>query len=124
MRASGEPQELPGVACGVSVHPSVHNICRIGLGGASEEAIVRGVTCPQLVLSTRSEPTEWRSGGQVSTWLAEATDSSSAVVDLPPSLAHGFATRGDTGKKEVREGVRQVVTQALAFFDQHLKQGS
>jgi len=119
MRASAGGEGLPRLEAGVSVHPSVHNMTAVGVGGASEEEIVLGVHCPQLVLSTGSEPKAWRAGGRVATWLAEAAPGS-RVGDLPQGLIHGFATRGDAGKPAVAEGVRLVLEESLAFFELHL----
>jgi len=122
MRGSGaEADRLPEVCCGVSVHPSVHQI--VGFEGTSEEEIVRAVRSPQLVLSTTSEPAAWRAGGDVHRWLASlpgAAGRGSKVVNLPGGLLHGFCTRGNASNPAVLAGVRQVMDEAAAFFETHL----
>merc|ERR1719335_1043927 len=108
MRTSAE-NELPGMAAGVSVHPSVASLAPFA--DVPEEDIVRGCRCPQLVLSTASEPAAWRSGGAVGDWLAALPPplgGQSRLEDIPPPVKHGFATRGDMADPNVAEEVRKV----------------
>jgi len=121
MRASAEG-ELSGMMAGVSVHPSVANLAP--LGPVSAEDIVRGCRCPQLVLSTVSEPAAWRSGGAVGGWLAALPPplgKQSRLEDIPPQVRHGFATRGNMADPDVAREVRNVFAKTLEFFDAHLK---
>ena len=120
MSASGATQRLPRVSCGVSVHPSVHSVAP----GKRSEEIVKGVRCPQLVLSTSGEPLGWQADGEVQRWLSGIPGGAaegSRVLDVPSrALLHGFATRGDSKKADVREGVDWVMRESLAFLRCHL----
>lgn len=122
MRASAEG-ELPGMVAGVSVHPSVHSLAP--LGDVREEDVVRGCRCPQLVLSTVSEPEAWQSGGAVENWLKALPSplgGQSSLQDIPPPVRHGFATRGNMADPNVAREVRNVYDKTLDFFNTHLKQ--
>ena len=119
---AADDSSLPGLCCGVSVHPSVHQI--VGFEGTTEQAVVKGVRTPQLVMSTSSEPSAWKEGGDVEKWLAGLPDGAGAgskVVDLPSPLIHGFSTRGNASKPSVRAGIQQVMDEVAIFFDSHLR---
>ena len=117
--------DVPQAACGVSVHPSVHNVAKFTPGGSETEAeaVVKGVRCPQLVLSSCSEPADWREGGAVQRWLQELPGPAgqcSELRDLPDTVRHGFCTRGDVRRPEVAAAVQEVVDGALQYFKTHL----
>merc|ERR1712048_820526 len=105
------------MAAGVSVHPSEASLAPFG--DVSEEDIVRNCRCPQLVLSTASEPVAWRSGGAVEKWLAALPPplgGQSRLEDIPPPVIHGFATRGDMANPNVAKEVQNVYAKTLEFL--------
>lgn len=121
-KAGGErfTQRHHQVKCGVSMHPSVHS-CAF-FKGENKWDIVKSVCVPQMVLSTKWEPADWRPGGKVESILAQKGElpEQSCTFKIFPNQRHGFFTRGDIQKENVKKDVDKAFDLTLEFFHRYL----
>lgn len=99
----------------MSCHPSVHAIC--GMVSDNQLTIVNGVTCPQLVISTKDEPTDWKPNGLVQTTLAAKEFGAANEFYLYENEAHGFVPRGDTSIEHTKVAIEEVIDKIVCFVN-------
>lgn len=78
-------------------------------------AIVNDVVCPQLVMSTKDEPTDWKPSGLIEKTLAAKPFSGSNEFHLFAQEAHGFVTRGDTSIEHTKYAIMDVIDKMVSF---------
>ncbi|KAK3266400.1 hypothetical protein CYMTET_24974 [Cymbomonas tetramitiformis] len=110
----------PQVKCGVSMHPSVHNVA--SFKGEDQWDIVQSVSVPQMILATNGEPADWRPGGKTERVLQNKQElpEPRCVFDIFPNRLHGFFTRGDPHKADVKKDMDRAFELTLEFLRQHL----
>lgn len=99
----------------ISAHPSLHNLAVFYSEDAM--ALVRGVECPQMIASTKDEPSSWKPGGIVEKTLRDhVAIGSKCELYVYPREAHGFFTRGDTSNENTRAAIEDLLNKSIAFI--------
>lgn len=101
-------------AC-ISAHPSLHSLASI----YKEDAmyLVRGVECPQLIASSKNEPSSWKPGGDVEKTLRSIPDiGGKCECYVYSSEAHGFFTRGDTKNEVTCKAIEDLLNKSIHFI--------
>lgn len=104
-------------ACGMSAHPSVHNI--VGVRGEKEVELVEKVKAPQLVLASKDEPAGWKPGGAVEEQL-RAKGIGGSVFKEFGNMKHGWVPRGDLQDPTTAAEVARALEYMKGFLGKHL----
>merc|ERR1712129_607225 len=106
-------------ACGASMHPSVHNCA--GQAGEDANQIVSNIRCPQLVLSSSSEPQEWKPGGEVEATVRGlgGTIAAESKFQLFEERRHGWVTRGSFSEEGVERDFNAAINATVDFILYH-----
>lgn len=104
---------LPAFSAGVSMHPSHSPI--MALLGEDEEATLRDITGPQVMMSARTDSPNVKPGGLAEKVLGERV----SLIEFN-EMEHGWTTRGNISIPAVARDLLKAMQTAIAFFDAHL----
>lgn len=116
-RACHDAEHHNLIKCNVSCHPSVSGLA--GLYEEKEMDIVKNVRCPQLILSTRSEPRSWKPSGVVETTLKE--QGVICEFHLYQQETHGFFTRGNKQVAHTKQSMNDCLKRIITFVQTHCR---
>jgi dienelactone hydrolase len=107
---------LPGVACGVAMHPTMN---MEGFHGGSAHEAYSEVQAPLMCLAAGSDPDEVKPGGP----LEASMQRNQKELDIREfkDMKHGWFPRGDVSDSQVKQGVALAYDMALEFLNKHLK---
>lgn len=104
----------PNMKAGVSMHPSHTPISQ--LLGESEEDLLKGsLGTPQLFMPAGNDAPEVKPGGLGSQTLGDKL----TIIEFP-DMVHGWTTRGDMNRPEVKRDVEKALKEAIAFFKKYV----
>eukprot|EP00304_Pavlova_gyrans_P002774 CAMPEP_0206054804 /NCGR_PEP_ID=MMETSP1466-20131121/38888_1 /ASSEMBLY_ACC=CAM_ASM_001126 /TAXON_ID=44452 /ORGANISM="Pavlova gyrans, Strain CCMP608" /LENGTH=246 /DNA_ID=CAMNT_0053430023 /DNA_START=44 /DNA_END=784 /DNA_ORIENTATION=+ len=113
--ASAEPG--PAFACAATAHPSLQ-LCR--LYGDDFEALIDGVACPQLFLTSAQEASNVRPGGRAQEVLSSKPFGSACQFVHFKDMKHGWVNRGASDDPAVERDYAQAMDLITRFFRAHL----
>eukprot|EP00434_Breviolum_minutum_P022658 symbB.v1.2.019995.t1/scaffold1657.1/size107422/4 len=106
--------------CGAMAHPSVHNL--VLRWGEVQEELLEAVRVPQLVLSSKDEPGEWKPGGKAEGFLKK--NSTGHIFKEFPSMSHGFVPRGNLDDPTTKMEVARAMEYIKGFLCKHTPLGA
>lgn len=105
----------PDFCCAAMAHPSVHTMAM--RWGEDQEELLRKVKVPQLVLSSKDEPGDWKPGGKAEEVFNK--NSAGHVFKEFGSMSHGFVTRGDLKDGNTQVEVARAMEYITGFLCKH-----
>mmetsp|Transcript_27228 Transcript_27228/g.71207 ORF Transcript_27228/g.71207 Transcript_27228/m.71207 type:complete len:285 (-) Transcript_27228:159-1013(-) len=107
---------LPGVACGVAMHPTMN---MEGFHGGSAHEAYSEVQAPLMCLAAGSDPDEVKPGGP----LDASMQRGQKLLEIHEfkEMKHGWFPRGDVSDAQVKQGVALAYDMALKFLNEHLR---
>jgi len=112
--------EFPNdITCGVNCHPSVR-IEEMAFKRSQNE-LCESIKCPMAVFPAGNDPENCKQGGDFQKILEKKDFGKDCLFVDFPEMEHGWASRGDDTKPNVKRDVDKVLGLSLDFFGKNLK---
>ena len=111
-KASAEGNQ--DLKCGVGIHPSIKIESWVFEG--DEESLARSIQMPILLLPAGNDLDNVKPGGSIVSILEEKGGDCKEF----PEMIHGWVTRGDYSREEIKRDGYQALNDALEFFNKFI----
>ncbi len=105
------------IACGVCVHPSVR--LEEMMFKQSQNDLAELIQCPIAMFPANNDPENTKPGGDFQKIFSKKSFGSECVFVAFPDMEHGWASRGDDTKPEVKRDIEKVLKLSFDFLNKH-----